>query len=120
MNTIFINDLIVFTTIGIYNWEKSIKQKLILDISMKWNNSMFNKTYNINDCLNYENIAKYLESYLYKNKFLLIETVAEKISDIILYKFNSYFTTVKVTKPNALYNAKEVGIIIHRNKELDE
>ncbi|MXP51313.1 dihydroneopterin aldolase [Pantoea sp. SoEX] len=115
MDIIFIEQLVIFTKIGIYDWERNIKQKLILDVEIMWDNKLLGKKEEGYDkYLNYSDVSETILVYLEKNHFLLIEKVAEEIANLIMKRFNSPGVCVKVSKPNAIAQAKQVGIKIKR------
>lgn len=114
MDIVFIEGLKVDTTIGVYDWEKVIKQTLILDIEMKWDNRLAAQTDNVNDCLNYQSVGDSLVTFLAENQFQLVERVAEDVAALILRQFLVTSVKVKVMKPSALPYATQVGVIIER------
>lgn len=112
MDIIFINKLTVFTTIGIYDWEKVIKQKLFFDIKIAY-------YYNIkkNFYIDYAIVSEKIIQYVENKKFLLIEEIAEEIAALILSKFSCIWVKIKVSKPNALMQASCVSISIKRSQK---
>ncbi|PPI88513.1 dihydroneopterin aldolase [Candidatus Pantoea edessiphila] len=114
MDIIFIEQLVIFTTIGIYDWEKNIKQKLILDVEMMWDKNLSNNRDDIDNYLNYSDVSEAILTYLTDNHFLLIEKVAEGVANLLMKKFGCPGVYIKVSKPNAVAQAKQVGIKIKR------
>ncbi|PPI87828.1 dihydroneopterin aldolase [Candidatus Pantoea edessiphila] len=114
MDILFIEQLVVFTKIGVYDWEQNIKQKLILDIEMICDNKILNEKYSIGNYLNYSDVSEAVLIYLETNCFLLIEKVAEDVANLLMQRFNSLGVHIKVSKPNAIAQAKQVSIKIKR------
>lgn len=113
---VFIEGLTVFTTIGIYDWEKNIKQKLIIDIEMAWDNRQAGKTDDVKFCLNYASVSEFVQHHLLSHQFGLIEKVAEDIASLIIEQFSVSRIKVKVSKPSAIAFANNVGVMIERSR----
>ena len=114
MDKVFIRGLEVEGIIGIFQWEREVRQIISVDIEMDFDNKKAAKSDSIEDALNYKLVGKRITSYIKNSKFQLVETLAENISKIILKEFP--VTTVKVTlsKPGALRGSDSVGISITR------
>ena len=114
MDKVFIRGLEVEGIIGIFQWEREVKQIISVDIEMDFDNKRAAKSDSIEDALNYKLEGKRITSFVKNSKFQLVETLAENISKIILKEFP--VTTVKVTlsKPGALRGSDSVGISITR------
>ena len=110
----FIRGLEVEGIIGIFQWEREVRQIISVDIEMDFDNKKAAKSDSIEDALNYKLVGKRITSFIKNSKFQLVETLAENISKIILKEFP--VTTVKVTlsKPGALRGSDSVGISITR------
>lgn len=111
---VFIEGLSVITTIGDYDWEKNIKQKLLLDIEMAWHNQQAGLSDDVNFCLDYAKVSQVIIDYIQSRKFNLIERVAEEIANIIIHDFSVPWVRIKVSKPTAILSAQNVGVIIER------
>lgn len=114
MDIIFIEQLCVMTTIGVYDWEQRIRQKLIFDIEMEWDNRKAAASDDVKECLNYAEISDAVVQYVEKNRFALVERVAEEVAELLLTRFPSPWVRIKVSKPNAVAQTKHVGVIIER------
>lgn len=114
MDKVFIKGLEVEGIIGIFQWEREVRQIISVDIEMDFDNKNAAKSDSIEDALNYKLVGKRITSFIKDSKFQLVETLAENISKIILKEFP--VTTVKVTlsKPGALRGSETVGISITR------
>ncbi|WP_445375888.1 bifunctional dihydroneopterin aldolase/7,8-dihydroneopterin epimerase [Photorhabdus tasmaniensis] len=116
MDIVFIEELAVITTIGVYDWEQTIKQKLVFDIEMGWDNKRASSSDNIEHCLDYAEVSEAIINYVENQNFALVERVAEEVADLLLDRFNSPWVRIKVTKPGAVAQARQVGVIIERKK----
>ncbi|MFB4719803.1 bifunctional dihydroneopterin aldolase/7,8-dihydroneopterin epimerase [Enterobacter chuandaensis] len=118
MDIVFIEQLSVITTIGVYDWEQTIEQKLVFDIEMGWDNRKSAKSDDVNDCLNYADISETVIAHVEGQRFALVERVAEEVADLLLTKFNSPWVRIKLSKPGAVARAANVGVIIERGTNL--
>ncbi|VAY02197.1 Dihydroneopterin aldolase [Arsenophonus endosymbiont of Aleurodicus dispersus] len=116
MDIVFIERLLVFTTIGVYDWEQTIQQKLLLDIEIGCDNQRAAKSDQVEYCVDYAMISQMVIQHIETKKFALIERVAQEVADLILNQFYSCWVRVKVCKPGAVEQAKQVGVIIERIK----
>ncbi|WP_069470007.1 dihydroneopterin aldolase [Candidatus Marithrix sp. Canyon 246] len=119
MDIIFIRELEIETIIGIYDWERKIKQTLVFDLEMATDIRKAAATDNIDDTLNYKAVSKRLIDFVNGSEFLLVETMAERIAEIVLNEFSVPWLRLQVNKRGALTSSRDVGIIIERgNKTL--
>lgn len=116
MDIIFIQGLKVDTVIGIYDWERKIRQDVVIDLEMSADIDSASKTDNIEQTLNYKSICKRLIEYIQNSEFQLVETLAEKIAHIIVIEFNVDWVKLTLNKGEAVTGAQGVGVIIERTK----
>ena len=109
-------DLRIETIIGIYDWEREIKQIISIDLKMATDNRKAAATESIEDALNYKAVAKRLIQFVEESEFQLVETLAERIAEIILEEFAVDWLRLKLGKPGAVTGSKEVGVIIERGE----
>ena len=120
MDIVFIEQLSVITTIGVYDWEQTIEQKLVFDIEMGWDNRKSAKSDDVNDCLSYADISETVIGHVEGQRFALVERVAEEVAELLLARFNSPWVRIKLSKPGAVARAANVGVIIERGNNLKE
>lgn len=120
MDIIYLKDLRIDTVIGIYDWERRTRQTVILDIEMAADISTAAASDNIEDTLNYKAVAKRLIGFVESSEFQLVETLAERIADIVLEEFNVPWLRLSVNKQGAVRGVRDVGVIIERSKKTDE
>lgn len=116
MDIIFIRELKVTTLIGIYEREKLVPQTLQLDLDIALPNSRACFSDDINDALDYAQVAQHIQTVLSAGHFSLLETLAEHIAQIILKDFNAPWVKVSVAKLQAIRNCRMVGISIEREQ----
>jgi len=115
-DTVFVHELKVETIIGIWGWERKIRQIVSIDLEMGADIRRAAETDSIDDTLNYKAISKRVQQFVADSEFQLVETMAEKIAELVLQEFKVPWIQVRVSKPGAIRGAKNVGILIHRSK----
>ena len=114
MDIIFLSDLRVETVIGIWDWERKIRQTVAIDLEMSADIAKAAATDDVKDTLNYKLVAKRVQQFVGDSSFQLVETLAEKIAGIVLDEFNVAWVKVRVNKPGAIRGARDVGVLIER------
>ncbi len=114
MDIIYLSDLRIETIIGIYDWERRVKQVVSLDIEMASDIARAAASDDIEDTLNYKAVAKRLISFVGESEFQLVETLAERITGIILEEFDVPWVRLRLNKQGAVRGARDVGVIIER------
>ena len=113
---IFIEALEVSCRIGIFDWERKIKQKIVLDLEFPTNVRKAARRDKIQDALDYKSMTKHAIRFVSQSHFFLIETLAEKLAASILKTFKVSRIRLRVSKPGALRHSKNVGVEILRKK----
>lgn len=114
MDIVFINDLRIETIIGIYDWERKVKQTISLDLEMGTDIQKAAATDAIEDTLNYKAVAKRLIAFVGDSEYQLVETLAEKIAELVRAEFSVPWLRLTVHKPGAVRGSRDVGIIVER------
>ena len=114
---IYVEDLRVKGTIGIFDWEKKIKQEISLSYEIDHDNLSASKEDKIEATTDYKTITKKIISFIEENKFELVETFAEKIAEMVIKDFDVNWIKLRVSKPGALRFSKDAGVIIERTSE---
>ncbi|WP_305810786.1 dihydroneopterin aldolase [Photobacterium leiognathi] len=117
MDTVFIEQLEVIATIGVYDWEQEIKQKLVLDLEMAHDNRPAANNDDVMLALDYSTVSTAVTNLIEQGRFLLVERVAEEVASLIMTDFNVPWVKVRVTKPGAVVNAHGVGVQIERGSK---
>ena len=116
MDIVFIKDLQIETVIGIYDWERKIRQTVSLDIEMAADIKKAAKSDKIDDALSYKDVAKRLIEFVEKSEYELVESLAEEVCRIIRDEFDVPWVRLTLHKPGAVRSSKSVGVIIERGE----
>ncbi len=114
MDIVYIKQLEIETVIGVFEWERNIRQKVCIDLEMATDIRKAGETDDLNDTLDYKAISKRLVEFVEASDFLLIEALAEHITAILLEEFNVPWLKLTLGKPGAISSSKDVGVIIER------
>jgi len=114
MDTVFIEDLRIDALIGIYDWERRVRQTLAFDIEMAFDNAVPAASDDIALTLDYKAVSKRLIEYVGDSGFGLVETLAERCAAIIREEFGVRWVRLKLSKPGAVRGARAVGVCIER------
>ena len=118
MDIVYISDLKIETVIGIFDWEREVKQVVSLDIEMATDIRKAAETDDIQFAINYKAIAKRVIKFIQESEFFLVERMAEEVAKLILAEFSVTWLRLRVSKPGALRGSKDVGIIIERGEKI--
>ncbi|MFD1261407.1 dihydroneopterin aldolase [Entomomonas asaccharolytica] len=114
MDIVFIENLEVSSVIGVYDWERTIQQCLIIDLQMAWDNKPAAIDDDITKALDYAKVSEAIEKFAANSQFQLVETFAEQLATLLMQQFNIPWLQLKITKPGAVPAAKGVGVEIER------
>ena len=113
-DTIFINELQIETVIGIFDWERQIKQTVVLDLELATDIRKAAASDHIDDTIDYKTLTKTVITFVEASEFQLVETLAERVCELVRNDFNVPWVRLKLNKPGALRGARDVGILIER------
>jgi 7,8-dihydroneopterin aldolase/epimerase/oxygenase len=114
MDIVYIRELEIQSVIGIYDWEREIRQTVSLDLDMATDIRKAAATEDISNTLDYKAVSKRLIAFIEAAEFLLIETMAEQVAAIVLAEFPVEWLRLRLGKPGAVTGARDVGVIIER------
>ncbi|GAB3730527.1 dihydroneopterin aldolase [Luteimonas pelagia] len=114
MDKVFIEGLEVEVLIGIYDWERRIRQPLVFDVEMAFDNRVPAASDAIGDTLDYKAVSKRIAAYAAASDFGLVETLAERCAAIVLEEFGVSEVRLRLAKPGAVRGARNVGVEIVR------
>jgi dihydroneopterin aldolase len=115
MDIIFLRDLRVKTVIGIFDWERKVRQTVSLDLEMSADIRRAASTDTIDSTLDYKAVAKRLIGFVEASEYGLVETLAEQVARIVVTEFDVPWVRVTLHKPGAIRGAKDVGVVIERS-----
>ena len=113
---VFITGLRATAVIGIYDWEREIRQNLRFDLEMQTDVRRAAASEDIADALDYEKISNRVCDFVEQSEFLLVETLAEQLAGLLLTEFNVPWLRLSVHKPGAIEFADDVGVVIERQR----
>ena len=116
MDIVFLRGLRIETVIGIYDWEKEIKQPVIIDLEMSADVARAAASDRIEDALNYKAVSKRLKQFVSEGRFELVENLAERCAAIIREEFGVEWVRLSLNKIGAVSGAMDVGVIIERGE----
>ena len=119
MDIIYIHGLKIECVIGVWEWERRIKQTVTLDVDMAADIQRAAQSDALEDTLNYKAVAKRLQQFIGDSEFQLVETLAEHIAQIVNDEFGVPWVKVRVSKPGAIRGARDVGVLIERRRGTD-
>lgn len=114
MDTVFIRQLRIDTVIGVYEWERRVRQSVVLDLEMAADNRAAAATDAIGDALDYAAVSARIQGFVEDSQFQLIETMAERVAELVLAEFGVSWLRLRLAKPGAVCAAAEVGVQIER------
>ena len=117
MDKIIIKDLALETIIGLFPWEREVKQRLFVDLEIQVDITQAARTDDFKYVVNYADVCEQTAELADNGQFKLIETFAERIAECILKRFDVTWVKVYVRKTDAITQVSSVGIEIERNRE---
>ena len=114
MDTVFIESLEVDTVIGAYDWERTIRQNLLVDVQMGWDNRPCAADDALHFALDYAAVSEKIHDFEQNSNFELVETFAERLAALLMADFNIPWLRLRITKPGAVASARGVGVEIER------
>ena len=118
MDILFVRELKVDTRIGIYDWERQVKQTVLVDLDIAGDAGAAARTDKVENTINYQTICQRLVAHIAASEVELVETLAEQIADIIRGEFGAAWVEVTVHKPAAVRGTRDVGVRIERGSRL--
>lgn len=116
MDTVVIEGLTVECVIGVRDWERKIKQRVVLDLELAWDIRRAASTDDLADALDYAAVSRRLTDFVSESRFELIETLAARCADLVRSEYAVPWLRLKLSKPGAVPNATTVGVVIERGE----
>jgi dihydroneopterin aldolase len=120
MDKVFIHGLKVDAVIGVYDWEKQVRQPLIFDLEMAWDIRVAAAMDDLMHALNYQAVTEYVESFVREQHFQLLESLIERLADALIKEFGMPWIGIKVEKPAVVPQSRVVGLYIERGELLPQ
>lgn len=116
MDIVYLHGLRVECTIGVWEWERRIRQPVVIDLDMGFDITAAAASDAVEDTLDYKGVAKRLIAFVGESSFSLVESLAEAIAGILRDEFGVSWCRVRVNKPGAVRGARDVGVVIERGE----
>jgi dihydroneopterin aldolase len=116
MDKIFIHALKTEAIIGIFDWERQVKQTVIVDIEISADIRKAALSDSIVDTLNYKKVAKRVLAFVEGSQFHLVETLAEHVAMLLLEDFGIAWVRLSLSKPGAIRSSRDVGVLLERDR----
>jgi 7,8-dihydroneopterin aldolase/epimerase/oxygenase len=120
MDIIYLRDLRIDTVIGVYRWEREMKQTLVIDLELGTDIRPAAKSDAVADTLNYKDIAKRVTAFVEQSRYQLVEALAEAVAKLVLDEFPVPWLRLSVNKQGAVRGVRDVGVVIVRHRLEDE
>ena len=117
MDILYIHDLRIDTVIGVYDWERRIRQTVVFDIDLGIDVRKAAASDGIADAVDYGEVAQRVIAFVQASQFTLVETLAEKVAGIIQGEFKVPWLRLKLNKQGAVRGVRDVGVVIERGKK---
>ena len=117
MDKIFLSALSVECVVGIWEWERRVKQTVIIDVELAADIRKAASTDHIDDTVDYKKVSKRLLAFVGDSQFQLVETLTDRIAELIITEFGVSWVKVRLNKRGAIRGARDVGIEIERRRE---
>jgi dihydroneopterin aldolase len=117
MDKIFISELTIDCVVGIWDWERRVTQKVVIDLEMATDIRKAAQSDHIDDTIDYKRVSKRLIAFVSESQFQLVETLTERIAQLVVTEFGVSWVKVRLNKRGALRGARDVGIEIERRRE---
>ena len=116
MDVVYVRDLRVDTVIGIYDWERRIRQSVTIDLEMGTDVRAAARDDAIDRAVDYKAVSKRVIAFVQASQFQLVETLAEEVARILREEFQIPWLRLRIGKPGAVRGAREVGVVIERGE----
>jgi 7,8-dihydroneopterin aldolase/epimerase/oxygenase len=117
MDKIFLTGLAVDCVVGVWEWERQVKQTVVLDIEMAVDIRKAAASDQLTATLDYKLVSKRLQTFVGDSQFQLVETLTERVAEVIVREFGVPWVKVRINKQGALRGSRDVGIVIERTSK---
>ena len=114
MAVILIEDLAVETTIGAYNWEKAIKQKLYITLALHYDAQAASQTDDLNLAIDYAKVSQQVQNFCDNSQCALLEKLSMDILQLLKTHYPLTKALIKIRKPQAIANAKDLSLTMEQ------
>ena len=116
MDTVFIRGLKVKATVGVFEWERQIRQNLVLDLDLRTDAARAAASDELEDSVDYKAISQRVAEFVEASEYKLVESLADALANLIREEFKVDWLRLRVSKPYAVRIAREVGVVVERGE----
>ena len=113
---IFLRGLTAECIIGFIDWERRVKQTVVVDLEVPVDCRHAALTDAVADTVDYKKVAKRVLAFIEASEFKLVETLAQRLALLILEEFPLEWIRLSINKPGAIRNSRDVGVSIERSR----
>jgi dihydroneopterin aldolase len=113
---IFLRGLTAECVIGFIDWERRVKQTVVVDLELPVDCRLAAVTDDVNDTVDYKKVSKRVLAFIEASEFKLVETLAQRLAMLILEEFALEWIRLSINKPGAIRNSRDVGVAIERSR----
>ena len=113
---IFLHGLTADCIIGFIDWERRVRQTVVVDLEMPVDCRQAAVSDEVADTLDYKKVAKRALEFIGASEFKLVETLAHRLALLILEEFGVEWVRISLNKPGAIRNSRDVGVVIERTR----
>ncbi len=117
MDIVFVRDLEVKTVIGVFDWERKIRQRLVFNLELGTDFSAAAKSDDLKDTLDYKAISHAIEEFAEASSYQLVEALVEAVADMVMTRFSVKWLSITLDKPGAVSCARSVGVKLERGQK---
>jgi dihydroneopterin aldolase len=115
-DTIFLRGLAIECIIGFIDWERRVKQTVVIDLELPVDCRNASIRDEVEDTLDYKKVAKRVITFVEASEFKLVETLAHRLALLVLEEFGVAWVRLSVNKPGAIRGSRDVGMSIERTR----
>jgi dihydroneopterin aldolase len=113
---IFLHGLTTECVIGFIDWERRVKQTVVMDIELPVDCRRAALSDSVADTLDYKKVAKRVQAFVSASEYQLVETLAHRLALVILEEFGIEWVRITLNKPGAIRNSRDVGVVVERSR----
>ncbi|MFZ9478518.1 MAG: dihydroneopterin aldolase [Steroidobacteraceae bacterium] len=115
-DTVFLRGLEVECIIGFIDWERRIKQKVLIDLELPIDCARAAASDDVADTLDYMSVTSRVREFVGESQFMLVETMAHRLALLLLEEFDIEWIRLSINKPGAVRGSRDVGVSIERRR----
>ena len=113
---IFLRGLTAECIIGFIEWERRVKQTVVVDLELPVDCARAAIRDDVADTVDYKRVAKRTLAYIEGSEFKLVETLAHRLALLLLEEFGIGWVRISLNKPGAIRGSRDVGVVIERTR----